>query len=84
MIIPTTIVHADSIFTHGTALAVWSIALQGMKYAFDAAVGSMESPDATSTRRYRFWFKFLNRFAANIERAKLADRGKNGPDDAAR
>lgn len=66
----------DSIFTHWQQLTVWTAAMQGVKYAFDAAIGAMEAPDECSSRRYRYWFKFLNRFAANIQRATVTKDGK--------
>lgn len=41
-------------------------------FAFNAAVGAMEMPDKDSTRRYRFWFRFFNRLAGNLDRAAKA------------
>lgn len=53
--------------------AFWIIlGLLLLYWCFAAAVGSMEMPTAESTARYRFWFKFLNRLAANLERARVA------------
>ena len=37
-------------------------------YVMCAAVGSLDMPDATSGKFYRWFFKFSNAFAANINR----------------
>jgi len=41
-------------------------------YVFSAAVGAMEAPVAEDSHAYRFWFRFLNRLAANWTRAAVA------------
>lgn len=41
-------------------------------FAFSAAVGAMEMPDEKSSKRYRFWFRFFNRLAGNLDRAAKA------------
>jgi len=38
-------------------------------YVFSSAVGAMESPDANSSKAYRFVFRFLNTLAGNLARA---------------
>lgn len=40
-----------------------------------AFVGSLEMPDATSGKFYRFFFSFVNRLAANYSRAGAASNG---------
>jgi len=42
-------------------------------HAASAFVDSLEMPDATSSKFYRFMFKFTNRFAASYGRAKASD-----------
>lgn len=52
-----------------------------VKFVFDAAVSSMDAPgvnDAPVSARYRYWFKFLNRCAANLQRANAATGNGNG------
>jgi ABC-type uncharacterized transport system permease subunit len=53
-------------------------------FMFSAAVGAMAMPDATSSKRYRFWFRFLNRLAGNLDRAAKALHvpGAEDPQDA--
>lgn len=53
---------------------VWAVlVINGVYYLFMAAVASMEMPGQKATPRYRFWFRFLNRIAANLERARRAN-----------
>ena len=40
------------------------------QFLFSAAVSSMEAPTKDSSSKYKFWFKFLNKVAANLARAK--------------
>lgn len=53
-------------------------------FLFSAAVGAMEMPDANSSKRYRFWFRFCNRLAGNLDRAAKALHipGADDPPDA--
>ena len=41
----------------------------GIYHIASAFVGSLEMPDATSSKGYRFFFAFANRLAANYSRA---------------
>ena len=41
----------------------------GIYHVASAFVGSLEMPDATSSKLYRFFFSFANRIAANYSRA---------------
>jgi hypothetical protein len=47
----------------------------GSYHVASAFVGSLEMPDATSGKFYRFFFAFANRLAANYARASAS----NGP-----
>jgi hypothetical protein len=49
----------------------WAVVAILVYWLFGAAVGAMEAPDDTSSKSYRFWFRFLNRFAANLHRAAV-------------
>lgn len=41
-------------------------------FIFSAWVGSLAMPATTSSDRYKFWFRFLNRLAGNLSRAASA------------
>jgi hypothetical protein len=41
-------------------------------HAYSAFIGSLEMPDATSGKGYRFLFRFVNQLAANYSRAGAA------------
>lgn len=63
----------QGIYSWLLAHPVWmsSITL-GLYHAASAFVGSLEMPDATSGKFYRFFFAFANRLAANYSRASAA------------
>ena len=44
----------------------------GIYHIASAFVGSLEMPDATSGKLYRFFFAFANRIAANYSRASAS------------
>lgn len=53
-------------------------ALTGLGYhIMSAFIGSLEMPDTTSSKLYRFFFNFSNLLAANYSRAK-ASQGPAG------
>lgn len=52
--------------------AIMTTATLGAYHVASAFVGSLEMPDATSGKFYRFFFKFTNRIAANYSRAKAS------------
>lgn len=60
---------ADPAVRH--ALAVFSVTLLAYWF-FSAAVGAMEMPGPNDSRAYRYWFRLLNRFAGNLDRAARA------------
>ncbi len=41
-----------------------------LKYLADCFISPMPAPMADSSASYKYWFKVLNRFAANLPRAK--------------
>lgn len=41
-------------------------------YVSSALIGGMEMPDEKSSKSYRYWFRVLNKFAANLDRAAKA------------
>lgn len=43
---------------------------QVAQWTWNSFIGALPAPTATSSPKYKFWFKFLNLFAANLERAK--------------
>lgn len=43
--------------------------LVALYWIFSAAAGSLEAPEPTSSKTYRFWFRFLNSLAGNLSRA---------------
>ncbi len=48
--------------------ASWQLyALFGVYAAFMAAVGALEPPDTTSSKGYRWLYKFLNSLAVNVK-----------------
>jgi len=65
---------------HPTAMYQWltlhpaamSALTLGIYHFASAFVGSLEMPDASSSKLYRFFFAFLNRLAANYARAGAA------------
>lgn len=60
------------LMTHPVVMSAISI---GFYHVASAFVGSLEMPDATSGKFYRFFFAFSNRLAANYARASAS----NGP-----
>jgi hypothetical protein len=52
---------------------VMSLLSVGLYHVGSAFVGSLEMPDTTSSKFYRFFFKFTNALAANYSRAKASD-----------
>ena len=70
---------AHWIQTHGVyALLIY--------YALSAAVGALEAPDKSSGKFYRWFYSFVNAFAANLFRAfrtKLPSGALNTPENAA-
>lgn len=62
---------------HPTAIYQWlqlhpatmSALMVGIYHFLSAFVGSLEMPDTTSSKFYRFLFTFTNRLAANYARA---------------
>ena len=52
-------------------------------WVFASAVGEMPMPDATSSKAYTFWFKFLNHLAGNVARALKAAHLQAIADDKA-
>ena len=57
---------------------IMSAVVLGIYHVSSAFVGSLEMPDATSSKFYRFFFTFTNRLAANYSRAGAA-KTINGP-----
>lgn len=45
----------------------------GFYHILNAVIDSLEMPDATSGKFYRFAFKFANTLAANYNRSKASD-----------
>ena len=45
------------------------VTVTGAKYVADVFISSLESPTKDSSASYRYWFKVLNKFAANWYRA---------------
>ena len=45
----------------------------GLYHVMSAFVGSLQMPDATSGKFYRFFFAFTNALAANYSRAKASE-----------
>jgi hypothetical protein len=56
--------HWQTLVAIGTVLGTYHIG--------SAIVGSLDMPDANSSKLYRFLFKFLNQLAANYSRAKAS------------
>jgi hypothetical protein len=52
--------------------AIMSALSVGVYHIASAFVGSLEMPDATSGKFYRFFFAFANRIAANYSRASAS------------
>jgi len=48
---------------------LWTTVTGAIGFLFSNAVSSLPAPTAQSTQKYQFWFKFLNRVAANSARA---------------
>ena len=46
----------------------------GVYHVASAFVGSLEMPDASSSKFYRFFFAFANRIAANYSRASASNK----------
>jgi hypothetical protein len=71
---------ANFVLAHQTIAAL-------LAYYFSSAfLGSLEAPDATSSKLYRFLFTFANTFAANLVRAfatKLPSGAVNTAQNAA-
>jgi hypothetical protein len=42
----------------------------GAQWIWNSFIGALPAPTATSSDKYKFWFRFLNLMAANIERSK--------------
>lgn len=55
--------------SHPAAMSAATLAVYHVVSAF---VGSLEMPDATSSKLYKFFFAFANRLAANYARAGAA------------
>lgn len=51
--------------------AICSGAATGAQWTWNSFIGALPAPTATSTEKYKFWFRFFNLMAANIDRAKL-------------
>lgn len=49
------------------------VTVTSAKYVADVFISSMESPTKDSSASYRYWFRVLNKFAANWERAANTD-----------
>ena len=45
------------------------VTIAGAKYVADVFISSLESPTKDSSTSYRYWFRVLNKFAANWQRA---------------
>jgi hypothetical protein len=52
------------------AAVAGGVSITGLKYVADVFISSMEAPTRQSSPRYRYWFKVLNKFAANWRRAE--------------
>lgn len=50
--------------------AICTGAATGAQWVWNSFIGALPAPTATSTQKYKFWFRFLNLMAANIERSK--------------
>jgi len=48
-------------------------------YVACSAIGAMPAPEAGDSKFYRWLFVFLNGLAANVTRAGIAFRPRNGP-----
>ena len=60
----------------GYEIPLWAVlAVNAVYFVFMSAVNSLEAPDEKSSASYRFWFKFLNRIAANLSRARVFKNG---------
>jgi len=72
--------HPTAIYQYfGTHPAAMSALTLGIYHFGSAFVGSLEMPDASSSKLYRFFFAFLNRLAANYARAGAAKSILNAP-----
>jgi hypothetical protein len=49
-------------------VAVWSTVAVGVYHLFSASVDSLDPPDSTSGKFYRWFYKMSNRFAANYSK----------------
>lgn len=47
----------------------WVLLCLFVYWVFSAFVSTMEMPTAASSKRYVFWFKFLNHLAGSVKRA---------------
>lgn len=50
--------------------AICTSAATAAQWVWNSFIGALAAPTAISTEEYKFWFRFLNLLAANIERAK--------------
>lgn len=53
---------------------IFSAVTLGIYHVGSAFIGSLEMPDASSSKFYRFFFKFANRIAANYSRASASSQ----------